>query len=199
MTFARLRLADWIALLAAFALLFASAADWYSTKQGDEARRIERITTPQGALGGEVGRYEKESARIEAEGHERNAVRPFGAIDWLILLVIVAAVLAAVASAFLRAAGRRFEPPFTPSALAALLATFGALLVLYRVIQQPGLDEGTTVHAGAPLAMAALGALGLACAAGLRAEDEGRAFREVPAPQPPPTAEAPPERERPAT
>ena len=31
MTFARLRTADWVAFVAALALLFTTAADWYST------------------------------------------------------------------------------------------------------------------------------------------------------------------------
>jgi hypothetical protein len=195
MTFARLRLADWVAMIAALALLFATAADWYSTRQGDEARRIEGLSRPHGAAGGEVERGVQEDARIVAEGQERNAWQAGGAIDRVILIVVLAAAAAAIAAGFLRAAGRRFEPPLTPSALAAGLAALGALLVLYRIVQQPGLDEGTTIHAGAPLAIAALGALTLACARGLRAEEEGAAFRELRQPEPEPT----PERERPAT
>ena len=83
-----------------------------------------------------------------------------------------------VAAAFFRAAGRRFEPPWTPSALVALGAVICAVLVAYRIIQEPGNDQVTTVQAGAPLAVAVLGALAFASAAGLRNEESGKEFRE---------------------
>ena len=56
MSFASLRAADWVAFIAALALLFVSAVDWYSTVAGDEARRIQGLSDPAGALGGEVER-----------------------------------------------------------------------------------------------------------------------------------------------
>jgi PHP family Zn ribbon phosphoesterase len=42
MTFERLRAADWVAFLAALGLLFVTAADWYSTQRGRQAREFER-------------------------------------------------------------------------------------------------------------------------------------------------------------
>ena len=184
MTFERLRLADWVALVTALALLFVMAMDWYSTVQGREARRIEQLSDPQGALGGEVERQVEERARERAEGTERNAWQADAAIDRIALVALLAVVGLSVLAAFLRAAGRRFEPPWTPSGLAAIAAVAAALLVTYRMVQQPGEDAGATVEAGAPIALALLGVIGAAAATALRAEDAGRAFREPAAPEP---------------
>ena len=186
MTFARLRTVDWIAMLAALALLFVTATDWYSTVFGQEARRIERLSEdPPGGLSGEIPRKTNEEARFAAEQEERNAWQADAAIDRLILLVLLAAVILAIGAGFLRATGRRFEPPWTPSALAALAAAIGAVLVTYRIIQEPGLDAGSTVQAGAPLAVAVLGVLAFAGARALKNEEEGHPFRELPQPAPP--------------
>ena len=103
MTFARLRAADWVAFLAALALLFATAADWYSTEGG-------------------IG----------------------------------------------------------PTAWAGITAGLTALLVLYRVIQEPGFDDVNTVQHGAPLALGVLGVIAFACAVSVRAEEQaGTELREA--------------------
>ena len=178
MTFARVLAADVVAMVAALALLFVLGLDWYSTRAGDEARRIERSTQPRGALGGEVPREVEERARASAEDAEKNAFGATAAIDRLILAGLLATVLLALAAGFLRAAAKRFDPPMTPSALAATCACATALLVGVRLLQQPGLDAGTTVKPGAPLGLAVLGVIALACAAALRAEEAGAAWRE---------------------
>jgi ribosome biogenesis protein Tsr3 len=52
--------------------------------------------------------------------------------------------------------------------------------VLYRVIQEPGLDEVNTVQYGAPLALGVLGVIAFACAMSVRAEEEeATELREV--------------------
>jgi hypothetical protein len=178
-TFARLGMADRLAMLAALALLFVMAGDWYGTKLGDGARRVQRTAEPHGALGGEVERRVERDAELAAEGQERNAWQADGAPDRLILAAMVATVALVMAAGFLRAAGRRFEPPGTPSAVAGVLAPATALLVGYRLVEQPGLDEATTVKAGAPLAILVLGCIALACAVALRAEEAGTAFRQL--------------------
>lgn len=185
MTFRRLRLADWVAMIAALALLLVMAADWYSTKLGDEARQVQQNT--RGNFAGEAGQDvhdTNQEAKNIAEGQERNAWQADGLIDRIILISLLATVGLAIAAGFLRAAGRRFEPPLTPSALAAFAAGVSAVLVIYRIIQEPGLDAGSTVKAGAPLAVIALGLLALACARSLKHEEEGQAFRELPAAKP---------------
>jgi hypothetical protein len=182
-TFARLRTADWLAMIAALALLMVMAADWYSTVEGDQARKIEHSipsNTP-GEAGQDLRDY-KNDARVVAESQERNAWQARGLIDRVILIVLLAAVALAIAAGFLRAAGRRFEPPLTPSALAAIAAGVGALLVTYRIVQEPGIDSFSTVKAGAPLALIALGALAFADSRALKHEEEGEPFRPLPEP-----------------
>jgi hypothetical protein len=178
MTFERLRVADWVALAAALVLLLVMALDWYSTPMGREARRIQQQNPVHGALGGDVAREVQSEAQLAAQKAERNAWQANGGIDRVILVALLLTAGLGVAAAFFRAAGRRFEPPWTPSALAALGAVICALLVAYRIIQEPGADQVTTVQAGAPLAVAVLGALAFASAAGMRAEESGTEFRE---------------------
>lgn len=197
MSFARLRITDWVAMLAAVALLFAMASDWYSTAQGEEARRIERLSEdPLPGQGGEVEREVNKRAAERAEEAERNAWQADAAVDRLILLVLLGAAVLGLAAGFLRATGRRFEPPWTPSGLAAIVGTAGALLIGYRMLQEPGADEASTIEPGAPIAVFVLGALVLACAVALRHEEAGEPFRELPEPSEPPSAtpeERPPE------
>jgi hypothetical protein len=68
-----------------------------------------------------------------------------------------------------------------------------ALLVTYRILQEPGLDVASTVQAGAPLAVAVLGVLTFAAASGMRAEEAGNPFREPKPrePAPPPSEQDP--------
>ncbi len=82
-------------------------------------------------------------------------MQPLAFVDSVLLVLLFATVAFAAVAAFARAAGRRFEPPGTPSAAAALTAALAALLVAYRIVQQPGLDAGTTVKAGAWLSLIA--------------------------------------------
>jgi hypothetical protein len=178
--FARLQRADVAALVAAFALLFVMAMDWYSTVNAEEGRRQQELADPQGrAEGGEIPRAVDEAGRIAGEEGERNAWQPFEAIDSAILVLLVAAYALTVLSAFLRAAGKRVEPPLTPAALGSTLAGVGALLVAYRIWQEPGVDSFTTVKAAAPLAIVVLGALALALATAYRGEESGAAWKRM--------------------
>jgi len=180
-TFARLLRADAVAMIAALALLFVMALDWYGTTIGDEARRQERLAQPQGGEGGQIEREVQKDARVIGEDAEKNAWQLDGAIDRVILLGLLATVVLAVGAAYLRAAARRFEPPLTPSALAAVTATVTALLIAYRIIQEPGFDERTVVKSGAPLSLVVLAVIALACRSALAEEEAGTAWREVPA------------------
>lgn len=178
MTFSRLIPADILAMVAALALLFVMAADWYSSAAGDEARRIERFTEPRGAGGGEISREVEERARVVAEGEEKNAWQLSDPIDRAVLGALLAAVGLALLAGFLRAAGRRFEPPLTPTTLAGMLAGMSALLIGYRLLDQPGVDAATTVRPGVPVALVALGVLVLCCARAAKAEEDGTVWRE---------------------
>jgi drug/metabolite transporter (DMT)-like permease len=174
MTFARLRAADWVVFLAALALLFVTAADWYSTKGGEQARQLEQSAPTRGE-GVEIA----DDAAAAAEAEERNAWQVDAGIDRLILVGLLATSALGVYAAFMRAAGRRYERVLSPAALAGLCAAITALLVLYRILQEPGFDEATTVQAGAPLALGVLGVLSFASAMAVRAEEEGTEFRGV--------------------
>jgi len=190
-TFARLLRADAVAMIAALALLFVMALDWYGSTIGDEARRQEELAQPEGAEAGQIERGVKEDARLIGEREEQNAWQLDGAIDKVILLGLLATVVFAVGAAFLRAAGRRFDPPLTPSALAAVTATITALLIAYRIIQEPGLDERTVVKSGAPLSLIVLAVIALACRSALGEEEAGTAWREPPPAATPETPETP--------
>lgn len=175
MSFARLRAWHWAAFLAALALLFVTAMDWYSTTTGEEARRIEQLSDPEGgAAGGEVEREVEEGARIAAEGAEKNAWQVDDPIDRLILVGLLLSAALAVVAAFAAAREPRGEGDgprgLAPAGLAGIVAAATALLVTYRILQEPGLDVSTTIQAGAPLALILLGVIALSSALTLRSE-----------------------------
>ena len=167
-----MRLGHAIALVGALALLLVMAMDWYTTELGDEARRIESITdNPSGAEAGEIDRRLNEEARFVAEDQEKNAFQPDAVIDWILLGLMLAAIVLAALTAITRAAGARPTQGVGPGGLAALFATAAAMVVAYRIIQEPGLDAGTNVKAGAPLALIALAMIALGSASALKADD----------------------------
>ena len=167
-----------IALAGALLLMLVMAMDWYSTAQGDEARRIESITeNPSGAESGEIDRRLNEDARAVAEGEEKNAWQADALIDRILLGLMLAAILFAVLAAIARAAGAKPTKGLGPAGLAAIFAAAAAVAVTYRIIQEPGLDAGTNVKAGAPLALLALAMIALGSSYALRA-DEREAEKE---------------------
>jgi hypothetical protein len=192
-TFLRLSRWDWLAFAAALLLLLSMSVDWYTTKQGEECRRVESVQTPDGGVQGDlIGRDVRRDARECAEKREKNAWQASALIDRLILLALLVAIVAAVAAGFLRAAGRRFEPPRTPSAVASFAGLAAALLIVYRILQPPGFNPGAVVEGGAPIGLALAGFLAIAARSASRAEEEAPS----PADTPPPDAgdrEAPPE------
>ena len=178
MTFTRLTRGDWLAAVAALALLLVMAMDWYSTEAGVDARKDEKLIEPRGATAGEVSRALDESARIAAEEAEENAWQADPFPDRVILFALLATAALAIAAAFLRAAGMRFEPPWTPSAIAAVLGLFTALLLAARIIQKPSVDIGSVIKLGAPLGLLCLGTLVLGARAAWNAERDGSAWGE---------------------
>lgn len=184
MNFQRLLRADVIAMVAAFALLFVMALDWYSTPTGQDARRVEKITQPPAGPTGEDLRSAKKDAAEVAEGQERNAWQPFGFIDSVILIGLLMTFVLAIGAGYLRAAGKRFEPPFTPSSVTAIAAVVTGLLVAYRSVQEPGLDSASLTEAGVPLAIAVLGVIAWSAAGAYRSEQRGEAWKELPDPAP---------------
>jgi hypothetical protein len=177
LTFARLRPAEWVVFVAALALLFTTAPDWYSTKTGEEARRIQQDNRAE--EGQPIGETEAESERVAealAEAQERNAWQEDGTIDRIILICLLATAALGVAAGFLRASGRGTGA----YAVAGAAACITALLVLYRILQEPGFDEVTTVQIGAPLALGVLGLYAFACAMALREPEGEPAYNREP-------------------
>jgi hypothetical protein len=173
LTFLRLSRWDWVAFVAALGLLLVMSADWYTTKQGQECRRIEQLQPPaSGVQGGAISGDVRRAARECAEKREKNAWQASGAIDRFILVVLLVGIASAVAAGFFRAAGRRYEPPLTPSAVAAGAGLLGALLVLYRILQPPGLNSAAVVKWGAPAGLALVGIMGIAARAASVVERE---------------------------
>jgi hypothetical protein len=176
-TFARALRADVVAMVAALLLLFVMATDWYSNAVGDKAREIEKLSQPTGgAAANETQRDNRDAAKFVAQSEEKNAWQLSGAIDRIILVGLLATMILAIAAAWLRAAGRRFEPPATPSTATAVTATVTALLVVYRIIQEPGIDDTTVVKAGPPLALIVLAVIALASREAMRRESDGSAW-----------------------
>lgn len=164
MTFERLRPADWVVFVAALALLFTTAPDWYSTTRGEEARQIQKQA---GSSGAQERRDVARDAAALAESQERNAWQADALIDRIILIALLATSALGVGAAFWRAGGRGSDG-LGAFGLAGLAACVTALLVLYRIIQEPGFDELTTVKIGAPVALGVLGVMAFACATSLR-------------------------------
>jgi hypothetical protein len=168
-----------IAAVAALALLLVMALDWYGSAAGDEARRIEKITAnPSGAEAGEVDRRLNEDARLLAEAEEKNAWQANGTIDRAILITMLAAAALSLLIAITRAAGARPTGSGGPAGLAATLAMVAAVLVAYRIVQEPGSDGSTNIKLGAPLAVVALAGIALGMRAALRADDDELLARE---------------------
>jgi hypothetical protein len=161
-----------IALAGALALLLVMAMDWYGTATGDEARRIERLTeNPSGAEAGEIDRRLNEDARFVAEREEKNAWQADALIDRIILGALLASILLAVLTAFARASGAKPTKGVGPAGLTAVVAAVASILVAYRIVQEPGLDQATHVKLGAPLALLALGLIALGMSSALRADE----------------------------
>ena len=182
----RLLVADIVALVAALGLLLTMALDWYSTNQGDEARRVESSADPgaAGVQGGEAVREIRERAGEEAEQAEDNAWQADAFVDRLILIALIVAIGAAVFAALARTSGRRYEPPWTPSLVAAGAAALAAVLVAYRIIQPPGVDDFASLKSGPPLALLCLAGLALGALWAWRAEESGRAWPKAEADKP---------------
>ena len=192
MSFERLTKGDALAWVAALAVVLVTAIDWFSTKLGDAARQVQHdVQVPNGPLGSDVTGTIQQQAKLVAQAQEKNLWQLHGGIDRLILIVVLAAALCAAFAAAMRVAAHRYRGAFSPSAAAALLAGAGALLVLYRLVQQPGDNQVTTVKSGPWLAFVTLGLLCLGAALAWRAERDGTAYREQEEPATPAPEGAP--------
>lgn len=180
-----------VAAVAALALLLVMAMDWYGSVEADQARQIGAGANTSGAEAGEVGRAVKADTDRIISRDEKNAWQTNAAIDRVLLALLLVTVFLPLLAAGLRAEGRRFEPPWTPSAFASLTAAAAALLVAYRMVQEPGANASTTVKIGPLLALAALTAIGIGAVSAFQKEADFAAMRRsvsTPANDTPPTS-----------
>ena len=145
-----------LAAVAALALLLTMAMDWYGSREGDAAQQVLENSNPRGAQAGEVGRELQADAKAIIAREEKNAWQANELVDRILLAFLLLSVILPLAAAALRSEGRRFQPPWTLSSLSALAATIAALLIAYRIIQEPGVDAETNIKLGLPLALVAL-------------------------------------------
>jgi hypothetical protein len=153
--------------------------DWYGTKQGDEARQIEeRTEDASGAEAGEVERTVNDRAGEVADQETDKAWEADGFIDRVVLALIAATILLAVVTWFTRALGARQVKGLGPTGVGAVLAALTAVLVTYRIIQEPGNDAATTVKVGPLIAIFLLAAIAIGASSALKEEEEADAGAE---------------------
>jgi hypothetical protein len=177
-SFTRLRLADWVAFVAALALLLVMATDWYTTTQGAEFRRDSGLAISGAATHGQ-GPDLKGAYNTAANKLEKNAWQEHATIDRLILIALLVAVAAALVAAFARAAGHRFSSRITPSAVASLAAAAAVVMLAYRILQPPGWNPGAVVRVGAPLGLLCVAVIALAERVAVHYERDGTAWSRV--------------------
>jgi hypothetical protein len=166
MTFTRLGRGDLLAMIAALALLLVMATDWYSTKLGVDRRVRQGEVLPQ------INRDDPKMSTLlgeAADTQEKNAWQATGLIDRLILIALVAAVALALVAAWARAADRRIGPP-SPSALASIVGLLACAMLVYRILQPPGLNALAVVKPGAPLGLLCIGLLTIGARVAARGE-----------------------------
>jgi hypothetical protein len=177
--FERLARGHVVAAVAALVLLLVMAMDWYGSHAADEAHQVANNVQTRGADAGEAGRAMQQDAERVIARDEKNAWQEGATLDRVILALLLLSVFVPLYAAAHRAAGKRSEPPWTPSAFAAIVAAAAALLVAYRIINQPGNDLTTTVKIGAPLGLIALAAVGLGSAWAFQGEAEWAEMRRT--------------------
>ena len=166
----RLRLGHAVAFVAALALLFIMAGDWYSTSEGVRARDVERRQGEYLIGSGVIDEGVAEDARIQAERSERTPWQVSSLLDLLVLLALLATVALAIASAALHAAGRSFEGRRSPIVLTAIAAIVAFVLVVLQAAARLDPDSAAVVQIGLPLGIIALGAIALGAGLAVRAD-----------------------------
>jgi len=159
MSFARLNRGDWVALVAALALLLVMPMTWYTTKAAEQLRQESTQFLP--SVNNDLTPSPSAEAAQAAAAKEKNAYRAGGLVDRVALVAMIAAAALAIAAAFLRAAGRRFDSRLTPSAIATYAGLAACVLLAFRIIDPPGLHAAAVVKAPVPLALLSVGALAL--------------------------------------
>jgi cell wall-associated NlpC family hydrolase len=169
MTFTRLGRGDLLAMVAALALLLVMAMDWYTTKLGEQARDVQSKIQPQ--VNNQTVPSESAKEGAFADSQEKNAWQADALIDRLILIALVAAAVLAVVAAWARAAGRQVRiGRWSPSTVASVIGVVACSMLVYRILQPPGVNSGAVVKAGAPLGLLCVGLLAIGARVASRGE-----------------------------
>lgn len=179
MDFGKLRTGELIAGICGVLLLIVMFFAWYG-------------------VGGAIGEF-AESAGVDT------SVNAWQAFDFVDLILFVTAIVA-VGAAALAASGRSVALPVAASVVVTILGIVVALLVLYRIVNQPGPNDVVDVKFGAYLGF--LICLGIAAGGFMAMADEGTSLGDAarraqgdtgagaapskPAAPPPPPPAAPP-------
>jgi hypothetical protein len=171
MDFSKLRTGELIAGVCGVLLLIVMFFSWYG-------------------IGGSAG-------SILSAANIDTTVNAWKAFDFIDLLLFVTAIVA-IGAAVLAASGRSVALPVAASVVVTVLGIIVTLLVLYRIINQPGPNDVVDVKFGAYLGF--LICLGIAVGGFLAMADEGAmpstggggTAAAAPPPQPAPPAAAPP-------
>src|SRR4051794_20197597 len=155
------------------------AMDWYGSHAADAAHQVSNTANTSGAQAGEAGRALKQDADEVIARDEKIAWQEKDFLDRLLLVLLLGSVFLALFAAGYRASGRRAEPPWTPSAFAAIVAALAALIVAFRIINEPGNDLTTTVKLGAPLGLLCLAAIGIGSANAFKGEADWAEMRRA--------------------
>jgi hypothetical protein len=202
MDLSRLRQGEKIAAAAALVLLVLMFLPWFGIdeesvlSQGEEFQSgasTEELLEAQGDIQETFGDVDEDATSVDL-----NAWESFGLID-IILLLTILVTLALVAA---RASGRDLDLPVSAGTLIAALGILSVLLILYRLIDTPGVsfleyDRKFGVFLGL------IAAAGIAFGGWRAMQEEGTSFsREAdrlqdrtggdPPPPPPPAPPAPP-------
>ena len=174
-----------VAAVAALVLLLVMAMDWYGSHAADLAHQVNHSAQTAGPQAGEAGQAFKQDADQVIARDEKNAWQEQRTIDRLLLAFLLLSVFLPLAAAAHRAAGRRAEPPWTLSFLAAISAAIAALLLAYRILNEPGNDVTTTVKLGAPLGLLLLAIIGFGAVSAFQGEaDWAEMRRKAATPEP---------------
>jgi hypothetical protein len=177
--FERLARGHVVAAVAALVLLLVMAMDWYGSTAADLAHGVASGQRTSGSQAGEAARALQQDADAVIARDEKNAWQEQDTLDRVLLVLLLLSVILPLYAAGRRAAGRRSQPPWTPSAFAALTAVAAALLVAYRILDPPGNDATTTVKIGAPLGLITLGVIGFGAASAYRGEADWAEMRRT--------------------
>jgi hypothetical protein len=177
--FERLARGHVVAGVAALVLVLVMAMDWYGSHAADLAHQVSSSAQTTGADAGEAGRALKQDADSIIARDEKNAWQEQRTFDRVILAMLLLSVALALYAAAHRAAGKRAEPPWTPSALTAIVAAATALLVAYRIVNVPGADAVTTVKIGAPLGLICLVGIAWGSANAFKGEADWAALKRT--------------------